>query len=161
MKLPVEYLDVTVLHTGDEVDLVNDFNLTDDIDNLTELVLPTGRTVRLTIRAVCEEKDDNKNYYGFINEGNKQLDNRYGESFQVMAYTPSSDETNLLSQTPGVPVLQGIFMQPDVITAFDGKLTTPESIRSGYVCPHLDVCGVAVTLWNATVLRDDIQCHMC
>ncbi len=124
LNLPIEYRDVRVLHTGDEVDLVNDFNLADDIDNLSELVLPTGRTARLTIRAVCEEKDNNEAYYGFIDEGNKQFDNRFGEPFQVMAYSPSADETGLLIQTPGVPTIQGIFMQPDVVTATDGKLTT-------------------------------------
>ena len=124
LNLPIEYRDVRVLHTGTEVDLVNDFNMADDIDNLTELFLPTGRTVRLTIRAVCEEKEDNETYYGFIDEGHKQLDNRFGEPFQVMIYHPSADETGLLIQTPGVPVIQGIFMQSDVINASDGRLTT-------------------------------------
>lgn len=124
LNIPIQYRDVRVLHSGAEVDLVNDLNLVDDIDNLVELVLPTGRTARLTIRSVCEEKEDNQNYYGFINPGNKQLDNRFGEIFQIMAYSPSTDETGLLIQTPGVPEIQGIFMQPDVITALDGKLTT-------------------------------------
>ena len=68
LNVPIEYRDVRVLHTGDEVDLVNDFNLNDDIDNLTELVLPTARLVRLTLRAVCEEKADNEEYYGVIDE---------------------------------------------------------------------------------------------
>ena len=124
LNLPVEYRDVPVLHTGAAVDLVNDFNLDDDIDNLPQLVLPTARTVRLTIRAVCEEKEDNHNYYGFIDEGNRQFDNRFGEPFQVMAYSPSGDERNLLIQTTGVPEIQGIFMQPDVVTSSDGKLVT-------------------------------------
>lgn len=124
LNLPIEYRDVRVLHTGDALDLVNDFDLTNNIDNLTELVLPTGRVVRLTIRAVGEEKEDNASYYGFINEGNKQLDNRFGEPFHVMAYNPSADETGLLIQTPGVPTIQGIFMQPDLVGAADGRLTT-------------------------------------
>lgn len=126
LQIPIEYLDVKVMYTGDEVNLVNDFNLSvsDDIDTLKKLVLPTCRTARFTIRAVCEDKEENKNYYGFINKGNKLLDNRFGEPFQLMAYSPSGDETGLLNQTAGVPVLQGIFMQPDVITAHDGKLTT-------------------------------------
>ena len=121
LNLPIEYRDVKVLHSGDQLDLVNDLNLSDDIDKLIKLVLPTGRTVRLTIRAVCK---DFNNYYGFINEGNKQLDNRFGEPFQVMAYNPSGDETGLLIQTPGVPMVQGVFLQPDIVSAFDGKLTT-------------------------------------
>ena len=124
LNIPIIYRDVHVLHTGDEVDLVNDLNLLGDINSLTEIVLPTGRTVRLTLRAVCEEKTVNTNYYGFLDEADKRLDNRFGEPMQVMVYQPSADETNLLIQTPGVPALQGIFMQPDLVTAFDGKLTT-------------------------------------
>ncbi|MCP4204377.1 MAG: hypothetical protein GY769_20895, partial [bacterium] len=124
LNVPIEYRDVKVLHTGDEVDLVNDLNLPDDIDDLTELVLPTGRTARLTIRAVCEDKDNNAHYYGVIDAGNKLLDNRFGETFQVMVYAPSTDETNLLVKKAGVPTVQGIFMQPDVVTAIDGKLKT-------------------------------------
>lgn len=123
LQVPIVYRDVHVLHTGQEVDLINDLNLADDIDNLNGLVLPTGRTVRLTLRAVCEEKADNTSYYGFIND-RKQLDNRYGETFQLLAYQASTDETGLLVQTAGVPMIQGIFMQPDLTTAFDGKFTT-------------------------------------
>lgn len=124
LNVPIEYRDVKVLHTGNELDLVNDFDLEGDIDDLARLVLPTGRPVRLTIRAVCEDKDDNENYYGVVNEGNKVLDNRYGETFNVIAYSPSSDETALLVQVPRVPRIQGIFMQPDLVDANDGKFTT-------------------------------------
>ncbi len=124
LNIPVEYKDVRVVHTGPETDLTDDFNLEDDIDNLARIVLPTGRTVRLTVRAVCEEKAENENYYGFIDPADKRLDNRFGEVFELMAYKPSEDETGLLIQTPGVPRIQGIFMQPDVVTAIDGKLTT-------------------------------------
>ena len=124
LNVPIEYRDVRVLHTGDEVDLVNDFNLNDDINNLAQLVLPTARLVRLTLRAVCEEKDNNEEYYGIIDEESPLRDNRFGEVFHVIAYSPSSDETGLLVQTPGVPRVQGIFMQSDVVSATDGKLTT-------------------------------------
>lgn len=124
LNIPIEYKDVEVLHTGGEVDLVDDFNLPDTIDKLPILVLPTGRTVRLTIRAVCEEKDANKHYYGFLNDNDKKLDNRYGEPFQVMLYSPSLDERNLLLKSPQVPTIQGIYMQPDLVTVFDGRLVT-------------------------------------
>ena len=124
LNLPIRYHDVRVLHTGDEVDLIKDLELDGDIDDLTELFLPTARTVRLTIRAVCEEKADNKNYYGFINNSNKLLDNRFGGTFEVLLYSPGKDETDLLTQTAGVATLQGIYLQPDVISAFDGKTTT-------------------------------------
>ena len=124
LNVPIEYRDVKVLHTGADVDLVNDLDLDDDIDNLAEIVLPTARLVRLTLRGVCEDKDDTEAYYGVIDEDNPLRDNRFGETFQVLAYSPSSVETGLLVQTPDVPRVQGIFMQPDVVNAVDGKLTT-------------------------------------
>ena len=124
LNIPIQYKDAKVIHSGDQVDVVNDLDLPDDIDNLEGLVLPTGRTARLTIRAVCEEKIDNEDYYGFINPGSKQLDNRFGEVFQIKTYKPSEDESGLLIQTPGVPKIQGIFMQPDVVNAVDGRLTS-------------------------------------
>jgi hypothetical protein len=124
LDIPIEYRDVAVLHTGDEVDLVDDFNLPGNIDDLPEIFLPTGRTARLTIRAVCEDKANNVHYYGVVDATDKLLDNRYGETFQLVAYAPSTDETKLLVKKAGVPTVQGIFMQPDLVTAADGKLKT-------------------------------------
>lgn len=134
LNIPIEYKDIEgpdkVLNIGTEINLVQDLGLDDDIDNLPQLVLPTARTARLTIRAVCENKgegnDDSETlaYYGVIDEANKSLDIRHGEPFTIMLYKPSENETNLLVQTPGVPELQGIYMQPDVQPAFDGKLRT-------------------------------------
>jgi len=131
LNIPIVYRDIEgpdkVLNVGNELDLVQDLGLQDDIDNLTELVLPTARTARLTIRAVCEDKateNETNSYYGVIVEGNKNLDVRYGEPFSIMLYSPSQDETGLLVQSAGVPELQGIFMQPDADPTFDGKLTT-------------------------------------
>ncbi len=131
LNIPINYVDIQgtdkVLNTGIELSLVEDLGLTDDIDNLSELVLPTAREARLTIRAVCEDKETENEtgaYYGVIDEANKSLDVRYGEAFTMKLYKPSDDETSLLVQTPGVPELQGIFMRPDLQPAFDGKLTT-------------------------------------
>jgi hypothetical protein len=125
LTLPIEYRDVRVLHTGDEVDLVDDFDLADDIDDMAAIILPTARTVRLTIRAVAEEKPNNADYYGVIpDDHDEQLDNRYGEPVHVLAYTPSSEETGLLVARAGVPTIQGIFLQPDLVTASDGRLET-------------------------------------
>ncbi len=131
LNIPIQYKDVEgpdkVLNVGAELNLVQDLGLPDDIDNLSEIVLPTARTARLTIRAVCEDKEDgndNESYYGVVDEADKTLDVRYGEPFTVLLYKPSENETGLLVQTAGVPELQGIYMRPDAETVFDGKLTT-------------------------------------
>ena len=123
LSIPIEYRDVHVLHTGDSFDLTADLGLADDIDDLAEIVLPTARTVRLTIRAVAEDKDDNLSYYGVVDDDRK-LDIRYGEPVQLQVYSPSSDETDLLEDPPGVPAVQGIFLQPDLVTSVDGRLNT-------------------------------------
>ncbi len=120
LNIPIEYVDVAVLHTGDEVDIATDLNLPGDIDELSQIILPSGRTVRLTLRAVCEEKDENTDYYGVIDKANMQMDNRYGEIIQIATFKPSEEESDLFENTAGVPALQGIFMQPDVKMAFDG-----------------------------------------
>ncbi|MEL6923734.1 MAG: hypothetical protein AAFO94_06765, partial [Bacteroidota bacterium] len=121
LNVPIEYRDAKVIHVGAEADPVNDLDLSDEIDALSAIVLPTGRVARLTIRAVCTDKDD---YYAFENPGNPVLDTRYGEPVQIAVYEASADERELLIQAPGVPQLQGIFLQPDAITASDGRITT-------------------------------------
>lgn len=164
LNIPIEYRDIQgadkVLHTGAELNLIEDLGLADDIDNLQPLVLPTARTVRLTIRAVCEDKgtdNENRAYYGVIDEGNKGMDIRYGEAFSVLLYKPSDDETGLLVQSAGVPALQGIFMRPDAQTVFDGKLTTLlfgklETVQNSNVqqlADHLNLVSHGLTLNGA------------
>jgi len=131
LNIPIEYKDIEgpdkVLNVGKEINLVQDLGLTDDIDNLPQLVLPTARTIRLTIRAVCEDKEDDGDtsaYYGVIDKANKTMDVRYGEPFTVTLYKASNDETGLLALTPAVPNIQALYMQPDAETVFDGKMTT-------------------------------------
>ncbi|WGK65307.1 hypothetical protein [Croceiramulus getboli] len=131
LNIPITYTDIQgidkVLNTGNELNLAEDLGLADDIDALNELVLPTARTCRLTLRAVCEEKasdNETQEYYGLLDPANKQMNMRYGEPFSLLVSSPSIDETDLLVQSAGVPELQGIFMQPDTAPAFDGTLTT-------------------------------------
>ena len=94
-----------------------------DIENLNQIVLPTARTVRLTIRAVCEDKLNNGAYYGILNNANHDNDVRYGPIMQYVTYAPSLNEEELFLDTPSVPRLQGIFLQPDPPQLFDGTRT--------------------------------------
>ncbi|MFG1933736.1 hypothetical protein ACGFK1_24300 [Mycobacterium sp. NPDC048908] len=124
LTVPIHYHDVHVLRTGEDMDLQTDLGLDGDIDDLDEIVLPTARTVRLTLRALAEDKDENKDYYGVIDNDNPLLDNRFGETVQLLAHKPSTDETELLFDPADAPRIQGIYLQPDLVTATDGKLTT-------------------------------------
>jgi hypothetical protein len=124
LEIPLVYRDCKVLRTGADANLVDDLQLPADIDDLPEIVLPTARTIRLTLRALCEEKAENKDYYGLLNDKNPALDVRYGQSIELMSYQPSTDETELFVEDTFAQMLQGIFLQPEPARSFDGKLTT-------------------------------------
>ena len=125
LEIPLVYRDVPVLHTGDELNLQADFGFAGDIDDLAEIYLPTARAVRLTLRAVCEEKANNADYYGLISPTNDhEADSRYGQIIEVRVYRPSSDERDLFVDTAPAQRLQGIYLQPDEPFVADGKLTT-------------------------------------
>jgi hypothetical protein len=126
LEIPLVYRDVKVLHTGaKELNLPADFGFAGDIDDLDEIFLPTARAVRLTLRAVCEEKPENKDYYGLIGKGrDPEQDSRYGHPIEVRLYRPSRDETDLFVDTAPAQRLQGIYLQPDQPLVADGKFTT-------------------------------------
>jgi hypothetical protein len=124
LNLPILYCECHVLHVGDELDLKNDLNLPDDIDKLAEIYVPSGRTIRLTLRAVCEDKPTNSDYYGLLNDANHELDVRFGHIVQTRLYQPSSAEQNLFVHAAPAEQLQGIYLQPDPPDVYNGKLLT-------------------------------------
>ncbi len=128
LTLPIVYRDCHVLHVGKEVDLINDLQLADDINKLDEIVLPTGRTVRLTLRARCEEKASDENYYGLLSKINPvskktdpEMDVRFGHILQTSVYQPSANETNLFVDNGLDAPLEAIYLQPEPLPVFDGK----------------------------------------
>ncbi|MGH7800404.1 MAG: hypothetical protein ACREOW_07205 [Thermodesulfobacteriota bacterium] len=127
LNIPIVYKDCKVLHTGNEVNLNSDLQLGGvNINDLTEIVLPTARTIRLTIRGVCEDKAQNNAYYGVLNDNDKvhEMDVRFGQVVQVMLYKASSNEEDLFVDATQAQKLQGIYLQPDPPNVFDGKLIT-------------------------------------
>ena len=85
------------------------------LDQLKQLVLPTARTIRLTIRPVCKEQF---RYYG-LEDSNPDLNSRFGRTIQFQLHAePLCDETDLFS--PGYNV-RGIYLQPDLPFVFDGN----------------------------------------
>ena len=123
LNLRILYRDCPVMHIGAELDLVNDLGLPDEIDKLSDIYLPTGRTIRLTLRAVCEEKPNDANYYGSLNP-NPELDVRYGQILQTRIFSPSLIEKNLFVNAPVAEELQAIYLQPDPLPIHDGKVQT-------------------------------------
>jgi hypothetical protein len=129
LNIPIVYRDVSVLHTSeDERNLQVDFGFAGDINELDEIYLPTARRVRLTLRAICEDKgsaDANNDYYGvFSDPPKRELDSRYGHPVEVRLYRASADERDLFVDTAAADRVQGIFLQPDEPFVADGKFTT-------------------------------------
>jgi hypothetical protein len=108
LEIPLVYRDVPVLHTGDELNLQTDFGFAGDIDDLAEIYLPTARPVRLTLRAVCEQKANDTDYYGLVSATNdREADSRYGHIIEVRIYRPSTDERDLVVDTAAAQRLAG------------------------------------------------------
>jgi hypothetical protein len=90
------------------MNLAADFGFAGDIDDLAEIYLPRARTVRLTLRAVCEEKADDSAYYGLVSATNdREADSRYGHIIEMRVYRPSTDERDLFVDTAPAQRLAG------------------------------------------------------
>lgn len=114
LTIPLEYRDCKVLRFGDSADL-GDLGVTQaELNAMSQLVLPRARTIRLTIRAVCDPKPG---YYGLQN-ADTRLDSRYGRTVHVVLRADALDEHGLLSTAPEV---RGIYLQPDPPFVFDGS----------------------------------------
>jgi hypothetical protein len=116
--VPLEYRDCKVLNFGDPGDLGNLGVNQAQLAALPQLVLPRARTIRLTIRAVCEDKPD---YYG-LDKPEHEFNTRYGRTIQFqLRADPLDDETGLLGAGRQV---RGIYLQPDPPYLFDGNLVS-------------------------------------
>jgi hypothetical protein len=116
LVVPLEYRDCKVLKFGDPGDLGELGVNQADIDGLHELVLPRARTVRLTIRPICEAKPD---YYG-LEQPEPDFNTRFGRTIQFqLRADPLADETDLVSAARQV---RGIYLQPDPPFLFDGNI---------------------------------------
>ena len=120
LNIPITYKDCKVLHLGSDAQLKVDLKLPDVMDKLTEIVLPTGRNIRITMRAICEDKDDNASYYGLVST-DPEMDSRFGRTVQMRLYKESVDESQLFLQSP-VDMVRGIYLQPDPPLVLDGNI---------------------------------------
>lgn len=117
LTIPLEYRDCKILNFGDPANL-GDLGMTeDDLDRMDELVLPTGRTIRLTIRGVCAEQ---AHYYA-LERDDHNFNTRYGRTIQCQVYSPSVDETGLFADTGPAETLRGIYLQPDPPFVYSGN----------------------------------------
>jgi len=116
LRIKLDYRDCKVLNFGDPGNL-GDLGVTQaEIDGQDDLVLPRARTIRLTLRAVCEAKPD---YYG-LEQLDHDFNTRFGRTIQfLLRADPLKDETGLLGAARQV---RGIYLQPDPPFLFDGNI---------------------------------------
>lgn len=116
LDIPVNFIDVPVLNLTNEA---NPFFREDlkssDLDVMEELILPTGRNVRLTLQAVAEVDGDEDEYFGVIDD-DPDLDSRFGKTTLLTFYRPPFEEDSpLLVPFGNVPEIQGIYLKSDEV----------------------------------------------
>lgn len=120
LNVQVSFRDVNSLNLGDLDDPFNDVTINKPaIDAMNEIILPTARKIRVTLRGACE---GDSSYFGFINNANHDLDSRYGKTTQFFFYKESEDEVDLLLPMANVPMVQALYLQPDPIPLTDKNL---------------------------------------
>jgi hypothetical protein len=113
LSVPVSFIDVPVLNLGDEANPFLIDNLKNsDLDQMEGLVLPSGRNLRVTLRAVASTDGDADEYFGSIDD-DPEKDSRFGKTTQLTFYKAPESEEELLVPYGRVPELQGIYLRPD------------------------------------------------
>ncbi|MDB5133532.1 MAG: hypothetical protein JWP37_135 [Mucilaginibacter sp.] len=103
IDVPIKYVDANVLNLGDPTNLDALGLSPGEIDTISEIVLPTSRDIRITMRAVCQP---DMNYFGSDLSYN-------GLPVAFFTRQESAVEKNLFAGTGAENQLQGIYLQPD------------------------------------------------
>ncbi len=111
LTVPLDFRDAATLRYGDPNDL-GDLGLSvPEIDALAEIVLPTAREIRLTLRAVGDEDP------AYFAPGA-----HVGRPLQIKMRREAADERGLLADLAPAESIRGIYLQPDPPELFDGRL---------------------------------------
>ena len=123
LEIPIQFIDVPVLNLEVPVNpFLMDHLKKEDLDAMDEIVLPRGRHVRVSFRAVAESEEiDEHSYFGVINEAKPELDSRYGKVQQFMFYRETQNESDLLRPFGRIPIVQGLFLRPNEVPLIKGN----------------------------------------
>ncbi|MBB1284625.1 hypothetical protein HRH25_09595 [Flavisolibacter sp. BT320] len=120
INVGIQYKDMPVLQLGNTT---QPYVQAADNDFITatagDIILPTARNLRITLRAVCQA---NNTYWGH-NSPNPDLNSRYGKTTQLRVRRASSNEQGLFNNLADPQLLQGIYLQPDPPKQYTNKLT--------------------------------------
>ncbi|MFN2160442.1 MAG: hypothetical protein ACK2UN_00090 [Candidatus Promineifilaceae bacterium] len=114
LDIPLHFVNANVLNFGNTADL-GDLGVNEnDLLALNEIWLPTGREIRLTLRA---EGSMDTTYYDSI-------ETAIGKPIQLKLRRESDDERDLLAHLSQSRQTKGIYLQPDPPQLYDGSLET-------------------------------------
>jgi hypothetical protein len=116
LNIPITFVDAPVLNFTDSQDL-GTLGLVaggDDIDTHADIVLPTSRNIRITLRPVVENKPE---YYA----KDSSLP-RKGKPVVIVTRKASENETALFKPTATVDTIRGVWLQPDTDTYLRASL---------------------------------------
>lgn len=114
IELPINFIDVPVLNLTEPADPFLSQKLLFDQLSQSSLVLPTGRQVRVSLRAVASSEEPEQIYFGIIDD-DEDKDSRYGKVQQLMFYKETQSEEDLLLPYKNIPELQALYLKPDPI----------------------------------------------
>ncbi|MEP6712339.1 MAG: hypothetical protein ABJA37_07990, partial [Ferruginibacter sp.] len=116
-NIPVTYVDSPVLVFTDSQDL-GTLGLVaggDNIDEHADIILPTSRDIRITLRPIVVDKPE---YYA----QNSDLP-RKGKPLSFITRKAGKNEKKLFKELPEVDTIRGIWLQPDTDTYLKATLT--------------------------------------
>lgn len=122
LTIPMEFIDVPVLNLGEVANpfLRDDLQI-DDIHNMEGLVLPTGRHIRISLRAAANAENFPESYFGFIDD-DEDKDSRYGKNQQFMLYKEPTEELDLLQPFEIIAPVQALYLKPDSVPTIKGNV---------------------------------------
>ncbi|HXO75105.1 MAG TPA: hypothetical protein VN824_07730, partial [Puia sp.] len=127
-RLKLEYRDANVIDFGNALTL-GDLGLSQtQIDNNNEIVVPTSRDIRITIRPVCSDKEDSPAYFGLEKILYDKELIRTGEPVQFFVREDAVKEPDFLQKTQLSPTLQGIYLQPEPIQVINKDTLISETV---------------------------------
>jgi len=135
LSIPVDFIDVPTLNLGEVANPFFMANLKNsDLDAMEGLVIPSGRHVRVTLRAFASTDDDPDEYFGSLNS-DIEMDSRYGITTQLLFYKEPELELDLLVPYQNVSPVQGIFLKSDEVPTRKANILAAQLRRdteSGY-----------------------------
>ncbi|WEK20632.1 MAG: hypothetical protein P0Y49_05710 [Candidatus Pedobacter colombiensis] len=135
LQLKFQYKDYAILNFNDlpfhPFDNAGD-NATIAADH-GDLILPTCRNIRLTIRGVGDSDDG---YWGNVS-ADDALDSRYGKVTILKMRRDSVRETQLFSGIDDPQRLQGIYLQPDPVPVYNGRVTVEQILPLSEGLPNI------------------------